>query len=896
MDNAATTHASHDTPLPGTEYALVRAHGYAALATLLISATFGILVSLKFNFPDFLGGEGWLTWGRLRYNHTQGVFFGWLGNAFLAFLYYSVPRLADRPVLSRKLGWLLFVLWNFAVVLPGWVLVLAGFSQPLEWAEFPLIVDLFVVLALLLMTAQFVLPIMRRGFSQLYVSGWYIIGGIIFTLLAYPVGNLVPQLIAGARGAAFSGLWIHDAVGLYITPFAVAISYFVIPAVTRRPLYSHFLSMLGFWLLFFFYPLNGTHHYLFSSLPMATQQSAIIASVFLGMDVILVVTNQLLSLRGSSNLVGRDIPLRFIWTGIIFYVVVSLQGSLQALAPLNRLTHFSDWVIGHSHLAMLGFATFTAAGGLAHIWQRMPGVRFNARAMAWSYWLLLSGLLLMVADLTLAGLVEAHLWQTSLPWLDSVRAARGYWIVRSLTAIPITAGFILFWIGMVSGPKGNERVSHTEENAATRAVITASERQLHTAPSSAWNMAYLSAFVAGVGFFALSFLVLGIIPGKAMEQEIARTAPITMQTLTASEQHGREIYGREGCAYCHTQQVRFVNQDVARFGAPTKVWETQYDYPQLWGTRRIGPDLQREAGIRSDDWQLAHLYNPRLTVKDSVMPGYSWLFAGSATQPGQPALDLLAYLKTLGRARTVSGYDQTSHGVPLYCNCADDIKQLEREQLPLNASASMARRAGIAPLFTPSADPVEFASDIRRGMSVYAENCASCHGTTGAGNGPAAQSLMPRPANLNSGQYSVPLLSAALWNGVAGTAMPAWRDLPLADLRGLVAYVGRLHVPEKVEPTATVSLVDVKQIYAQNCVSCHGVNGAGNGPAAGAQARVPTNFQLKRPDAGYAAQVLEHGVPGTSMPSWKDQLSIVQRDALVNYVRSLYASEPQASR
>src|SRR5258708_17105837 len=227
--------------------------GFASLRTLVFSALFGILVATKFTFPEFLGGHGWLTWGRLRYNHTQGIFFGWLGNAFLAFFYYAVPRLANRPVLSRKLGWFLFCVWNFAGVLPGWVLVAAGFSQPLAWAEFPLVVDAFVVLAFILMVFEFVLPFLKARLSDLYVSAWYIIGGIIFTMLAYPVGNLVPELVPGVRGAAFSGLWIHDAVGLFVTPFAAAIVYYVIPATTRRPIFSHFLSMVGFWVLFFTY-------------------------------------------------------------------------------------------------------------------------------------------------------------------------------------------------------------------------------------------------------------------------------------------------------------------------------------------------------------------------------------------------------------------------------------------------------------------------------------------------------------------------------------------------------------------------------------------------------------------------------------------------------------------
>ena len=244
-----------------------------------------------------------------------------------------------------------------------------------------MVVDVFVVLALVLAIVQFLPPFFWRGLEDLYVSSWYVIGALVFTLLAYPMGNFVPELVPGARGAAFSGLWIHDAVGLYVTPLALAIIYFVIPAATRRPIFSHFLSMLGFWLLFFLYPLNGTHHYVFSVIPMNAQIGAITASALLGVDVIIVVANLLLSLRGAG-VFPRDVALRFVSMSTIFYLVVSIQGSVQAQMSVNQTVHFSDWVIGHSHLAMLGFATFAAAGGLVHVWQRIPWARYNARALS----------------------------------------------------------------------------------------------------------------------------------------------------------------------------------------------------------------------------------------------------------------------------------------------------------------------------------------------------------------------------------------------------------------------------------------------------------------------------------------------------------------------------------
>ena len=110
--------------------------------------------------------------------------------------------------------------------------------------------------------------------------------------------------------------------------------------------------------------------------------------------------------------------------------------------PLNRFVHFSDWVIGHSHLAMIGFASFLALGGLLHAWRLTPGCRYNPAAAGWSFWLLTLGLSGMVLDLTTAGLVQGQLWQADLPWMDSVRASAPFWWIRSVSGFVILAGFL----------------------------------------------------------------------------------------------------------------------------------------------------------------------------------------------------------------------------------------------------------------------------------------------------------------------------------------------------------------------------------------------------------------------------------------------------------------------
>src|SRR5579863_4335500 len=101
---------------PVVETRLVYAHGLAAIVTLLISVAFGILASIKLIAPDLAGNSAWLTWGRLRYDHTQGIMLGWLANAFFAFLCHAVPLLTGRSVTSVRLGQWIFGWWKCRIL------------------------------------------------------------------------------------------------------------------------------------------------------------------------------------------------------------------------------------------------------------------------------------------------------------------------------------------------------------------------------------------------------------------------------------------------------------------------------------------------------------------------------------------------------------------------------------------------------------------------------------------------------------------------------------------------------------------------------------------------------------------------------------------------------------
>lgn len=108
---------------------------------------------------------------------------------------------------------------------------------------------------------------------------------------------------------------------------------------------------------------------------------------------------------------------------------------------------------------------------------------------------------------------------------------------------------------------------------------------------------------------------------------------------------GRDIYIRESCSVCHSQQVRPLLAEVMRYGDDSKAGEFVYDRPFLWGSKRTGPDLHRIGGKYSDDWHRAHMLDPRAVVPMSIMPAYPWL----AQRPADKGKTIRARMHALKR-------------------------------------------------------------------------------------------------------------------------------------------------------------------------------------------------------------------------------------------------------
>lgn len=125
------------------------------------------------------------------------------------------------------------------------------------------------------------------------------------------------------------------------------------------------------------------------------------------------------------------------------------------------------------------------------------------------------------------------------------------------------------------------------------------------------------------------------------------TEPVKgLKPLGAVALEGRDIYIREGCNVCHTQMVRPFRAETERYGHYSVAGELVYNHPFLWGSKRTGPDLARVGGRYSDDWHLAHLYNPRDVVPESNMPAFPWLFENTLT--GKDTAAKMSALRLVG--------------------------------------------------------------------------------------------------------------------------------------------------------------------------------------------------------------------------------------------------------
>lgn len=429
---------------------------------LMFTPSAGALASTMFNYPDYAGTSAYLTFGRIRPIHVNGVIFGAFSTLFIGLCYYVLPRLCGVRVYKENWGHVLVWIWNLGLVI-GMLSLLMGYNQGLEAGEFPLLVDSIIFVCITALTFQFLMTMAQRKVERLYVSQWYLIAAFVWTFLNLILGSfIIPNTLPGINNAAFHGLFIHYIVGLWITPAGYVIIYYFLPVCVKNPLYSHKLSLIGFWSLALFYPFVGIHHYLYSPIADWAETLAIITSMLLIIPVWTVLQNFFGTMIGRWHTFGQNLPAKFLIMGSIMYLIGCFQGSLEALRSIQQPTHFTDFVISHSHLTVFGTFVVWAIGGTLYVLPKIYGRElWSFRLGNWSFWLITIGISTMGIVLSAQGLQQGYMWMAGTEWLDSMNSIKPYWLVRTVAGIAMDIGMTLLVYNLMRTVLNNPQTDYS---------------------------------------------------------------------------------------------------------------------------------------------------------------------------------------------------------------------------------------------------------------------------------------------------------------------------------------------------------------------------------------------------------------------------------------------------
>ncbi len=457
---------------------------YPALLFMILGMTVGVFMAFNsFVFADYFAGE-YIHFGRIRPVHVHSVVFLWLYSVGVGFFFYFVPRLCGVSIWSSKMAYISIGLWWFSLVISTYSYPF-GTNSGWEYAEFPNFVwwipvkSLFVA-GWLMVVVNLFMTIANRRYQQMYVSLWYTMGTLIWTTFVFLTGNYAVNWVPeGISRVNVNFFYVHNLVGLVVTPMGLAAAYYFLPKLTNAPIHSHRLSMIGFWSIAFVYGWIGAHHMIHGPISQWLQTVSIIFSIWLFIPVFTVVHNLFYSLLPKWKEYTQSAAVRFLMMGVMFYFVTCVQGPLMALRNINEITSKTDWVIGHSHISLYSTFTFFAFAGVYQVIPTITKKALWSKQLAdWHFSLNMLGSIPFILTLSLGGFYQGMLWSkwaegtdyaqyhnqlSSLPFLETIAEMQPLWMLRAVGGFIILAANIIFVVNIFNTvmlkPTESEEVS-----------------------------------------------------------------------------------------------------------------------------------------------------------------------------------------------------------------------------------------------------------------------------------------------------------------------------------------------------------------------------------------------------------------------------------------------------
>ena len=421
---------------------------YSAIFWLLVPGLLGLTLATFLYVPAVydplpLAIKPFLSFGRLRPAHVNLAIFGWLSMAYVGAILFVVPRLTRAKLYSERLAHLNLWLWNL-MILSALITLPLGLTQGREYAELIWPLDLLLVLNFILLGLNVWGTVLRRTEKKLYISVWNFMVAIIIFVPVYAVGNKIwdPNgAYTGMTDNIVNYFYVHNLFNSWFTTAGVGLALYLLPKLTDKPLYSHRLALWGLWSVW-----AGQHHQLNSPAPDWLEYLTIVFSILAAVPTIAFTVNFFKTLEGKWHRAADDVALRFLVTGAIFWALTCVQGVAQSFRNFSMAVHFTNWVVGHSHLAFVADYSFWAFGLIYFIVPQLVGrPLYSRKLMEWHYWLTTGGMTVFMVALWIAGLIQGQNWATnSVPFIVTVKAMAPYFLLRLLGGLTAGAGILCF--------------------------------------------------------------------------------------------------------------------------------------------------------------------------------------------------------------------------------------------------------------------------------------------------------------------------------------------------------------------------------------------------------------------------------------------------------------------
>ncbi len=442
---------------------IIIAYLTASVCWLVFGTLVGQYVGMKFVWPE-MDSQSWLSFGRLRPVHTNTVFWGWASLAMVGLAYFVVARTSNTKIHSYVWAWRAWILMNSSVLI-GNIMLMAGINNGGgEYREYIWPVMLLFAVGLIITFWNFYKTIAARKISDIYISNWYLLGGLIWTITLVTIGYL-PNYQDGLGETVIQGYYMHQGVGMWFMTFTLGLIYYYLPSSLNKPIYSYSLGVLAFWTQMLFYTMIGTHHFVFSPLPWWLQTVAIVFSAGMFIPVIAGSTNFLMTMRGSWNEIAKSYVLPFFLVGVVFYFVGSSQGSFQAFRFTNYVWHFTDFNVAHSHMTMYGIITFILWACVYAIVPRITGKEPTQAFVGVHFWLAFVGLFAYMISLMAGGTFKGLSWIGGEAFIESVSLMKPYWIWRAIGGSLMFLSHLMFAYNFYVMVKKSKEVAVPEQSS-----------------------------------------------------------------------------------------------------------------------------------------------------------------------------------------------------------------------------------------------------------------------------------------------------------------------------------------------------------------------------------------------------------------------------------------------